>query len=205
MALSTKADLKASILSWMARTDADVLASAADDFIRLFEVWANRNVRALDMQARATLTPNVSGSATLPADFLDTRRVTSAGSPKRVLEYVAPDYFDASNPANAGGLPNYYTIEGSSLLVSPVSTSDLTLLYWQSLPALDADADANWLLTKYPDVYLAGALTAAYTFEKNYDEAGIWKGVRDEAVARINRQATDAQGPSAIRPYGATP
>ena len=57
-------------------------------------------------------------------------------------------------------------------------------------------------MTSWPDAYLAGSLTEAYTFQKDYDQAGIWKQRRDDFFERITKldQKTRGGAAAAIRP-----
>jgi hypothetical protein len=205
MALTTYSELQTETAAWLKRTGVSATTDKVTLFIALFEAWGNRNIRARNMQARETLTPT-SGVASLPSDFLAVRRLTWAGSTSRVLEYVNPDYFDLSNPTSASSDADYYTIEGSSIYVSPISDTSLTLLYWEKIPALADDNTTNWLLTRAPDVYLAGCLAAGCMWLKNAQEASQWASVRDQAVAELKRVDNfEMPGAMAIRALGTAP
>jgi hypothetical protein len=153
---------------------------------------------------------NNSGYAALPSDFLEARRVTWSGGPNRELSYVQPSVMRIYHPMINGAdvvsrndLPSMWTIEGANVIVRPVDVTALEFDYWQKIPSLATQSSStNWLLTAHPDCYLAGSLAEAYVFQKDWDQAGIWKQRRDDQFDRITRLDQKQRGPSGshIRP-----
>jgi hypothetical protein len=199
MSITTHAELKTAIASWLARSD---LADNIPDFITLFEAAANRRLRARQMEASVNLSPS-SGEATLPADYLAWRRLTWTGSARMELAYVAPSYLQAAYPSSPSDTPRIFTIEGATLKVRPVSDTALELLYYQKIPALSDGNPANWLLSAHPDLYLFGSLAEAQMFAVDPDKAALWKGRRDELFEEINSLSNKTRGAGAIRVMGA--
>lgn len=179
MALTTYAELQATIASWLARDD---LTAYIPDFITLFEAAAARKLKVRPQETTATLTP-VSGVVTLPTDYLGHRRVTWTGNPRVELAYLPPPAFQASWPTQPSGTPSAYTIEGSNLRLMPLNDTDIEFDYYQRTAALSAGL--NWLFTNHPDAYLFGSLCEANAFNKDVDPAGLWKARRDEVFQEI--------------------
>lgn len=199
MAISTYAELKTAIANWLARDD---LTAYLDDFVTLFEAAANRRLgkaRIRQMETSTTLTPSA-GSATLPTDYLDWRRVTWAGSPKSELDYVHPSYLQAFNPSDESDTPQIFTIEGSTLKIAKLSTTSLTFDYFQKISALSGTV--NWLFTAHPDLYLFGSLCEAEAFNKDAEKATLWKLRRDEAFDEIEKLSRQSRGAGAVRVTG---
>lgn len=196
MSIASQAELISAVTNYLGRSD---LTSIVPDCITLFEAAANRRLRVRQMELATTLTPS-SGAASLPSDFLAWKRLTWTGTPGMELEYVHPDWLRAAYPASATGVPRVFTIEASSLIVRPSSDTNLSLLYWQEIPALSAGA--NWLILAHPDLYLWGALCEAWSFVPNIEKAALCKARRDEAFDEIERLDQKHRGPSAIRPMG---
>lgn len=199
MAFSSYSDLQTSIATWLARDD---LTSYIPDFIRLFEAAACRRLRVRPTETSATLTPS-SGSASLPSDFLGVRRLTWNGSEARELEYVHPSYLQAAYPDTESGDPTVYTIEGSSILIRPVSSTTLTLFYRARTGAV-ADG-LQWLFNNHPDAYLSGSLCEAYLFDKDEERAALWKARRDEIFSEIREVDFHYRGAPQMRVLGPTP
>ena len=200
MALATYSDLLAAVASWMDRTD---LSSQIPDFVTLFEAKMNRTLRVRQMETTATLTPS-SGSATLPADYLEHRRVTWAGSQRYDLEFVEPSYFAFAYPSSPSDIPRIFTIEGSTLKVMPTDATTVELEYYAKLAALSGTS-TNWLMTAHPDAYLFGTLLEAYAFAGEATKASLWGQRLEETLAAIARLDMQSKVPSAIRAFGYTP
>jgi hypothetical protein len=199
MSISTFAELKTAVASWLARSD---LTDNIPDFITLFEAHAVRELKVRDTEDEATLTPS-SGSVALPADFLAVRSLTWTGSPRRDLVYMHPSSLVLEYPTSPDGNPIHYTIQAGNILVRPVDDTSLTLLYRAKTAAVSGVL--NWLFTNHPDAYLNGALVEAHLFIKDMETAQLWEGRRDKIFASITRSDFNHRGPMQIRVDGLTP
>ena len=195
MSFSTYDDLKSQIASWLARDD---LTDNIPDFITLFEATAARRLRVRLMEEVTTLTPS-SGVVALPSDYLQWRSVTWTGDPVTDLSYVHPSLL----PPDEAGVPRCFTIQGGNLKVRPSDDTGLEFGYFKRSDALSSSL--NWLYTNWPDAYLFGALTEAYLFNKDPDNAAIWKVRRDEVFDEIAKLQFRENGAMAVRVMGQTP
>jgi len=144
------------------------------------------------------------GIASLPSDYLAWRRVTYMGSPTNDLEYVHPSALRNLYPSRPSGSPQYFSIEGSNLIIMPTGTGNIEFEYYQTIGSL-VSGSVNWLMTAWPDVYLFGALCEGYVFQKDPENASLMKARRDELLAEINNFDSKTRGPSAVRVIGVTP
>jgi hypothetical protein len=199
MAVTTYSELKASIASWIARSD---LTAQIPDFISFFEAMVNRKMRARQMLTTATLTPS-SGAVTLPSDFLAVKTVIPSGYGP--LEYRDPNWIRSAYTTSETGTPQYYTIEGSSLVIRPATDQDVDLEYYQKVPVLSDSNTTNWLLTAYPDLYVAGSLVEAHAFIMDAEKAAIWSAKRDIILDEIEKLNLRFHGPMAVATTGPTP
>jgi hypothetical protein len=197
MSITTYSELQSAVQNWTGRTD---LVDRVPEWIALFEAWVNRKLRVRQMETSTTLTP-ASGSATLPTDYLQWRRVTWTGSPRRDLEYVHPAILQAYYSTTPEGTPRMFTIEGSTLKIRPTDTTDLEFDYYGKVAALSVSATTNWLLTAHPDLYLFGSLVEATAFVE-HEMATVWKSRRDEVLAEINKLSETSKAPGTIRTMG---
>lgn len=179
MALTTYSELRASIANFLARDD---LTDYIPDFITLFECAAARKLRVRPTETEATVTMS-SGSGSLPSGYLGYKRVTWNGDTARELTYAHPSWLKAAYPSNDEGPPNFFTIEGSTLKVRPLSDENILLLYYARNSAVSASL--NWLYSAYPDVYLFGSLCEAEGFVKDDARLALWKARRDEVFQEI--------------------
>lgn len=201
MSLINYSDLTAAIESWTGRSD--YTAANYSDFTTLFEAWVNRNIRSVSMETQATLTPSA-GSATLPSDFMQWRRVTWQGSTISELEYVHPSILQAYYPSSPSATPVMFTIEGTTLKIRPIDGTNIVLDYYQKIPSLVTNS-TNWLMTNWPDAYLSGVLAEAYLYNKDPDNMAIWLQRREAAKEDINRVTINMKAPSTVRVIGYTP
>lgn len=181
MAITTYDELKTKIQNQAERAD---LASEIPDFIMLAESRFQREIRVREMEEQSLLTPS-SGAVTLPESFLEMKRVTAQTTPKRLMEYVTPDWADEHCGIDAGssGQGAFYTIIGNSLQSYPQVSAQIQLTYYEKIEALSDSNTSNWLLEKAPDVYLWASLFELYDFIK--DEAGMTRAdARYQAALR---------------------
>lgn len=167
MSLGTYSDLKSAITNWfMGRGD---LAGNADDMIDLAEAYFNMELRCREMEKVETLSPT-SNVCTLPADYLEYKRVTELVSPRRKLAYITEDAADALYASRYAGPACHFTIIGNSLTALPLSVNDIELTYYQKIPALSDTTTTNWLLDRAPNIYLHSCLFYAAEFVKDNEE-----------------------------------
>jgi hypothetical protein len=188
MAIASYSDLQQAISDNLARSD---LASFAPDFITMAENWMNYGsatvspLRCREMEAIVSLVP-VSGVCTLPTDYLEYRRVSEATSYRRTLDYVTLDEAERLYPNGLAGLGERFTIVGSSLYTFPSVSNNVSLVYYQAIPALSNANPTNWLLTKAPGLYLRAALAQAADYIKDDNELTKQASLAGSLIAGMN-------------------
>ena len=177
--------------------------SLSDDFIRLAETDLNRELRVREMETSATSTPDSSGQFTLPTDYLEWRSVTSLDSPRRTLTPVDPNMAEHLYGYRESDLPQNFTIEGSTVSILPVSTTDVLFKYYRTIPAIGWSNTTNWLLTKAPHVYLYGCCMHAAIYIRDAEDEAHFRGLfmagieqlrTDDKVQRWARYSVRSQG-----------
>ncbi len=206
MTISSYSDLQTAITNWTARSD---FTSLYADWIMLAETDFNRKLRIRQMMVTQSTTPS-SGQFDLPTDYLSYVKVTWIGSFRRELQYVHPSQFADRYPDAPADTPRVFTVMGTTdsvgvVKIMPTDTSAIDFTYYQKITSLSTSNTSNWLLSAHPDVYLAGALTEAYAYAKDYDQAAIWKTRRDALVEDIKALDQKTRGPSAISVPGINP
>lgn len=179
MAIPTYLDLKAAVAEWMDRPQlADSKPSTVtqnnvipmDVFVSHVEAECNRRLRTEDM---VTIIFN-SGCedqsvVLLPDNILAMRLVTINGAD---AEYLTPEMFTTAESLYCG--KPLYTRIANQIHVYPemAVADDITIVAYITVPPLVNDTDVNWLLRKFPDVYLYGCLyeASAYVFDVPHEE-----------------------------------
>lgn len=220
MALTNLTDLQTAIGVWAARTD--VSASQINDFITLVEgeiaygtygidgMPITPALRVRSMETRNASFPLTGEYTTLPTDYLEMREVylTTTNPPSRI-DYVTPEIFDATWLSIDSSPIKAYTLVGNTIRCGPgASTSDvLSLIYYAAIPSL-VSSNTNWLMTKYPNVYLYGALRHLSPWTADLDLISAWQTGFVSAVLGLMRSegqnSFSVGGALASRPHGVT-
>lgn len=206
MALSTYAGLKASAADWLNRSD---LTSAIPDFVTMATAQLTRRLIQLGpvREMFATTTLSISAEKTnLPSDFYGLKSLylyTTSDSGQ--VQYCEPEKIAEQKilrPSQDGD-PQLYTIIGSQIQFWPWNTGTYSaeIGYWQTIPALVADGDTNWLLTKHPDAYLYTTLIQSAPYLKDDDRLTVWGSIATQIVqdiveaGKIGRHAPNMAAP----------
>ena len=175
MAFADLLDLRTAVLEDIGRAD---IADVFPRLVKLAESRFNRELRLRDQMTTSTLT-FASGSAAIPADMLE---IIGLYSPSG-REYVA-------QPSNVKlqGVRNYYAVFGGRIYVAH-DDGDKFFDYYAKIPTIaDSMTATNWLLDKYPDIYLYGVGYEAAKHIRDAEMAGASRGLLQEAIldARVD-------------------
>jgi hypothetical protein len=188
MAISTYANLKTALETWLARSgDVDVVANAAD-CIAMGESRLNRLLDLRMFRADATLTGTVSSrSLTLPTDFVEPIAlfVTISGSRVALSPKIAGTFVYRTTT----GVPVAWCINGSNIDLDCLldSAYSFSFRYRQSF-ALSDTAPTNWLLTNHPDCYLSAAMVHAAILVGDSNDIQIWQSALNQHIEEINEK-----------------
>jgi hypothetical protein len=191
MALSNKGELKTAIADWQLDAGAEITPQA-DVIVTLARVYINMRLRARDMITVATPTIT-SAEATLPTDFIAPRRVVFTSGRRIVLKPMTPEQADDWYPYRPSGVPQHFTIIGNKLRLypSPDDATTVELTYYASIAEMAADENTDWLLTKYPNIYLAAGQMYAAEYLKEDTEAQKQAAITDMLIGMVNAQDED--------------
>lgn len=155
MPFSTYSELKTAIAGELHRTD---LTTKIIDFVSQCESRLQKVCKLVEFEASGSVAVT-NGTGTLPTDYAGMRSAHWSYSPERPLTYITPDRFAAL--LRESGVPDNYTIVGSSIKVAPGLTGTLTIDYKARFSPLSDNNTTNSLLTNHPNVYLYGSLIYA--------------------------------------------
>jgi hypothetical protein len=172
MAFTDYLDLRTAVLEMAGRTD---VTDVFDRFTKLAEARFNRLIRCRDQITDATVSVT-SGVGALPSDFREMIGVYDASG----FEFVA-------QPAQANKVTNYsfYSIEGGNLVATD---RDYSVQYYAAIPTLTTSlTTTNWLLAKYPEVYLYGVAAEVAKYPPiNAELVPAFEQYRDAAIIDAN-------------------
>jgi hypothetical protein len=191
MALGTYAELTTAIGTWEERT---FTATETDQFIRLTEAKADRKLRQ-DFRRRtsATINTDSTGLGTLPTGFVGMTSLVRDVLGSVPLKQVSWDALVLRNPYEIGDDAGVYAINGTAIMVAPVTDDDFIAKFSSVLTGLSGAATTNWLLTLAPDFYLFGCQAAASAYLKDYATASILQGQADAILDELVSQGNVAE------------
>jgi hypothetical protein len=184
MALDTLDGLKAAVAEWLNRDD---LTASVPDFITLAESRINRTLRVAEMEKTAE-TFLTGGTASLPPDWLEPRRITThaSGAYQDALRFLTPTVAGDIYISSAGGVPRHYSISGNILATHPNGgEAVIRMTYYAAVPPLNLFG-SNWLLAKAPEAYLYGACLEAAPFMLDDARLPVWAQLFQAAMDRLN-------------------
>jgi hypothetical protein len=196
MSITTYSELQTTVANWLHRDD---LTSQIPDFITLAEAKLKRELRTRDMEKRAT-TDTSTEYTELPSDFVAIRSAYLNTDPKQQLRLMTPADIRSRWIGSTTGQPEVFAIVGNEIMLapSPDGTYEIELDYY-AFSALSETNQTNWLLTKYPDVYLYGALVEATMNTKNDKRLGDWVQLLRYAVDSVKDSDWDSSLSAPLR------
>lgn len=188
MALTTYAELKTSIASWLNRRD---LTAIIPDFISLAEGDFNRKLRTRQNFQRS-YTTLAERFTLLPTDFLEMKNLQLNTEFTDPMAFRSQAQLDANRRSTyiSPGKPVEYTISGDSIEASPTpdTTYEIEMAYYKRVPALSVTNTTNWVLERHPDLYLYGALLHSAPYVKEDDRVALWSNAYSEVLSRIQME-----------------
>jgi hypothetical protein len=182
----TYAQLQSTIADHLHRAD---LTSVIPDFIGIAEQRMSSDLKARDMETKTTLTATIGvGTIAAPTDLVETRRIVLTSSPYSVVSYAPPEKISNTYIPTLTGIPVEFTVTGGNFEFGPIPDAAYTmeLTYSQRIPALSASNTTNWVLMKWPYLYLYGALLASAPYMRDDNRIPVWQNIYAEMVDNVN-------------------
>lgn len=200
MALSNYGELKTAIADFLNRDD---LTTVIPTFVALAESQIARDLRHWRQESRVSTTLN-ERFENLPTDWLEgIHMYLSDGA---IIEYasIAEIGRQKAISNDIAGKPRLFTLNSGQIefFPAPDEDYDLTMVYYARIPTMSADADANWLMTYYPDVYLYGSLLQSAPYLAEDARIAVWAQLYSAAVKNLGDDSTKARasgGPLVMR------
>ena len=210
MAISNYSDLQSAITDWLARSSLTTAQTA--NFIQLAESMFKRpplprtagnmgGVRGNKTRTTGTLTSGTNSLA-FPADFQELTSFTLTADPAAVLTYVSDEQLRQYQRSGTGKPAFFAMSDVFEFDVAPDDSYAYEIVYFPGVSALSDSNTTNWLLTKFPDVYLSASMFWANRYLMAEDEAALWANQYKEAAALASVEylrGHQSQGPLSIQ------
>ena len=185
MAISTYAELKTAIASWLDRSD---LTDVIPDFIVLAETRHKRDFKIRRMETRVTANTIADTEYySLPDNYVAMRNIKLNTNTKTPLEFLTPEIMDRLQAGSSVGCPKAYSIKGNTIQVRPIPDGvyEIEISYYKHFTPLSDSNTTNDMLTNHPDAYLYGALVEAEPYLMNDKRITVWQQFYDRAKVDI--------------------
>ncbi len=181
--------LKTAIYNWLLRevTDIVVTPDQVDNYISLCESELNRELKIRDLQEAQSLTALAGDDyVTLPNNYQSMCAIQFDTAPYDIKPMSSRADMNAQF-TNDTSRPKAFFIFGDKIIFNCVCDGDYTLDldYYKSIPAISSLNQTNNILTKYPDLYLYGALKQAHLHAKDNEKLTNVGTVYSNAIDRI--------------------
>ena len=189
--ISTYGELKTAITDYYPRGGLAAFQSNLPTFVRAAHDEIMRSLRIPLLQASADLTINAERIAA-PSGFRAVARLHLDNNPRDPLSPTSVENRMLLAGQYEAGTPRWFAIEGGDagemLAFAPVPAATQTgkLLYWRSIDFFANDAATNLILTRWPFLYLRGALAEAYRFDQFDTEATTQEALFRDLLASID-------------------
>lgn len=187
MALGTYAQLVSSVTDWLKRSS---VAAQAVDFIALAESEINTDLRMRLMEVDQTVTLTIATrTITLPTGYLEpiSLEIVKTGEKNTKLEYRQPQLLGIDANTGSAARPMQWTINGGTIEFPNLSDATYTMKF-RMLKALNIATDlTNACLTKYPGLYLYGALLQASLYLIKDDRIPTWQSRYDRLFSKAQK------------------
>ena len=177
MALGTYSELQASAIGWSNRSD---LAALMPDFIALAEERMNRELRVRQMESALAETAISANAIPVASNVVGIKTLWIVGHESAPLKAQT---YESVLTMGSEGIPTHWAWAGDGLHFDGSGT--VKGVVFEAIPALSDTNTTNWLLTKYPSLYLAGALTEAFIYVQNDKERDRWNNRFLQTLADI--------------------
>jgi hypothetical protein len=203
MALANYSDLQTAIQAFVDRASDAVFVANVPDIIRLAEAKLNRAIPAITTDATLTGVQNSNSISISALSMVDPIALFATNYWPNAETLLTPK-MDGTFPVNQyAQKARYWGIDSgaNAIVLDRLLDSAYTFRFRYNQKFNLATTSTNWLLTNYPDVYLAACLAWSGGFNEDWVNGGQWKAVLDEAVPEIkNIISRNRKGDATVDP-----
>jgi len=208
MAITNFGELKSSIGDFLNRSD---LTAVIPTFVDFAEAEFNRDLRVRQMVRRAEA-PIDSRFSAVPADFVEAKDLVIVGTnPVTPLAFITQQDMaqNRNTPFTVPAKPQFFSVVGNQFEFMPTPDTEysLEMSYFGKIDPLSDDADTNWLLTDYPDLYLYTSLMHSAPYLKDDERIVVWANLatraKESLIARDTSSSFNGSTPRVrVRSFG---
>lgn len=187
MSITTYSELLTSIAGWLkpnTTLEASETALMAD-YVTLSESDFNRTLYHPLMESETTLT-FTNGVASIPADLLNVIMIQMTQSPYNELTPSQAPLLAATSGYASGIDPTEYRWVGSQFKANTYKSFSAAIRYRPTIPALTVSNTSNWLLARFPDLYLFQSVLNGDTRLLDDEQMAVINSRYERAMMQFN-------------------
>lgn len=203
MSITSYAELKSSIYTWLIRNTSDLVVTDAvvSNYIALTEAEINRTLKVRVLEETYDFdTVAAQKYVDLPADFGGIEALYFQSSPYNIE--FEPSRQNLTELYNQGsGRPEAFTILGGRIYFNCPADAEhaMTLDYYKKAASLSDVTTTNEILANFPDLYLYGAQKHAGTHIKDQDVLSSAMTFFQSIIDQANTEHRDSKFMSGMR------
>lgn len=186
MSITNYTELQAAVLDFMSRQE---LTGNVTDFIALAEARLNRELGAVEVNEPVAAVANVNAIDVTSLSVVEPLALLIAQTGSDEIE-LTPKVDGTYPRLTSSGRPRYFSLidQGATIVFdrAPDMAYPMRFRFRQRF-SLATDGSTNWLLTNYPDVYLAATVVWGMVFIGAEGKTGFYKAILDDALPSIKR------------------
>ena len=191
MSLDTYANLKSSILDWMARSD---LSGNTAEWVTLAEARLNRELPAIETDATLT---GVAASRVIDVSSISiVEPIALYMDDPSISDEIEITKQTRFAETTTSGTPVYWEYDANAAEIrfdKPLGGAYSFRFRYRQRFALSDSVTTNWLLTNHPDVYLAACVVWGSAFTEKLPAAAAFKSLLDESIPSIRNTITQGK------------
>lgn len=187
MAITTYAQLKTAVVSWLDVATTD-FTSTIDDLVTVGEKRIFRETRTRDMET-ALSSVIAAGVIALPTNYVAMKFCYVDGTPVQALERRSAEWIYSKYPQrSSSSKPSFIAREAGNFIFGPYPDSTYTIKgsYYVRLGALSGTVNA--LFTANPDLYLFACLAESEPLIGRDSRIPLWEAKYQKILASVNAE-----------------
>lgn len=185
MAITTYAELKTAVTSWMDITASDI-STKIDDLVTIAEKRIHREAFSRDTEVALSGTVS-SGVVAVPSDYIKLKFAYIDGTPVQKLERRTAEWIYAEyGTRSANGRPKYIGRQASNFIFGPYPDSAYSVIgVYYGKPGTLSSAVYN-LFTNNPDLFLFACLAESELLVGRDARIATWEAKYNKILNDVN-------------------
>lgn len=191
MAYDTYANFRTAVYNRLDITTTDLTTTIFLDCMVDAENEVAESLRVSEMETAFNDTVTTNSVIPVPSDYLEAKNLYMDASTQIAISPKTAEWIRRNYPTRSSqGRPKFFAKEGSNFVFGPVPDSSYTMqgIYYAKPPTITTGT-INSVVAAYPELYLAAACAEVERTMRRFQEAELWRQLRDQRIEKANAQS----------------